>query len=299
MNTINKKIVLSSLGSVCLLLVIFFTSIVAELSASSTTTVYVTPSTSTVAVGQTFIVEVKIYEVSDLYGWEFRLRWNPNLLDIVDVTEGNFLKQGGDTFFAKKTNNTAGNILVDCTLLGDVSGVSGNGTLATIEFYAEVQGESILHLYETTLVSSLEQPITHTANDGNVSTEPKAVGIADILKPYVPIIVALIALAGIGSTSLWFFKFRRKEKREVVGAVPHVPTVTFEIKDDEEKVVTLLKSANGRLYQSTIANQCGFSRSKTSKLLKAMEDKGKIKREQKGREKIVTLLEEVKGGSDG
>ncbi|MDI6904741.1 MAG: cohesin domain-containing protein [Candidatus Bathyarchaeia archaeon] len=272
-----------------------FTSIVAELSASSTTTVYVLPSTSIVAVGQTFIVEIKIYEVSDLYGWEFRLRWNPNLLDVVDVTEGNFLKQGGDTFFAKKANNTAGNILVDCTLLGNVPGVSGNGTLATVEFYAEVQGESILDLYETTLISSLEQPITHTANDGNVSTEPKAVGITDMLKPYVPIIVALIALAGIGSTSLWFFKFRKKEKREVVGAVPHVPTVTFEIEDDEEKVVTLLKSAGGRLYQSTIANQCRFSRSKTSKLLTSMESRGRIRREKRGREKVVTLIDEAEG----
>jgi len=293
-NIINKKNVLSPSASVSLLLVIFFTSIAAELSASPTTTVYVHLSTRTVAVGQTFIVEVKISEVGDLYGWEFRLRWNPNLLDVVDVTEGPFLKQGGDTFFAKKTNNTAGNILVDCTLLGNVSGVSGSGTLATVKFYAEVQGESILDLYETTLISSLEQPITHTANDGNVTAGPRAVGITDMLKPYVPIIAALIALAGIGFTSLWFFKFRKKEKREAIVTAPHVPPVTLGIEDNEEKVVTLLKSAGGPIYQSTIANQCGFSRSKTSKLLTSMEMKGRIRRQEKGREKVVTLTDEVK-----
>ena len=115
--------------------------------------------------------------------------------------------------------------------------------------------------------------------------------ITDMLKSNVPVIVALIALAGIGSASLWFFKFRKKEK---IGPVPHVPPVTLGIEDDEEKVVTLLKSAGGRLYQSVLANQCGFSRSKTSKLLTLMETKGKIERQKKGREKVVTLIGEVK-----
>lgn len=126
--------------------------------------------------------------------------------------------------------------------------------------------------------------------------EPKVVlnertqTIGDTLKAYVPVIAALIALAGIGSTALWFFKFRKK-KREAVVTVPPVP---LGMEDDEEKVVSLLKSAGGRLYQSTITNQCEFSRAKTSKLLTSMEEKGRIKRQKKGREKVVILTDEVK-----
>ena len=119
----------------------------------------------------------------------------------------------------------------------------------------------------------------------------RALSITDMLKSNVPIIVTLIALAGIGSTSVWFFKFRKKEKREAIGPVPHIPSIALGIEDDEEKVVALLKSAGGRLYQSILANQCGFSRSKTSKLLTLMEEKGKIRRQKKGREKMVTLIE--------
>jgi len=213
-NIINKKNVLSPSASVSLLLVIFFTSIAAELSASPTTTVYVHLSTRTVAVGQTFIVEVKISEVGDLYGWEFKLRWNPNLLDVVDVTEGPFLKQGGDTFFAKKTNNTAGNILVDCTLLGNVSGVSGNGTLATVKFYAEVQGESILDLYDTILINSHEIAITHIPIDGTVTTTGVPVGGIripvnkfELLAPYIGL-TALLAVAVITAV---FFKYKKEK----------------------------------------------------------------------------------------
>jgi uncharacterized membrane protein len=47
------------------------------------------------------------------------------------------------------------------------------------------------------------------------------------------------------------------------------------------------------MHQSKIAEKCGFSRAKASKLLKVMENKAVIKREQKGREKMVTLIKEA------
>jgi len=129
-------------------------------------TVDVVPSTVTACIGQSFSINVNISCVLDLYGWEFKLSWNSTLLDAVNVTQGNFLKNGGETFFASKTDNTAGYVLVDCTLLGNVLGVSGNGTLAVVKFCVERTGESILDLYNTTLVNSSEQPIAHQSTDG-------------------------------------------------------------------------------------------------------------------------------------
>ncbi|MFW6117815.1 MAG: helix-turn-helix transcriptional regulator [Thermoproteota archaeon] len=113
-------------------------------------------------------------------------------------------------------------------------------------------------------------------------------GVMDVLKGNLPLVIGLITLIGIGSATVWFYKVRKKE---VVGA-PSVPEVTFEIQDDEEKVVNLLKSAGGRLYQSTITDRLEFSKSKTSRLLTVMEDTGRIKREKKGRQKLVTLMED-------
>lgn len=114
----------------------------------------------------------------------------------------------------------------------------------------------------------------------------------DTLKPYVPVILVIVALAGTGSIGMWFYRFRKKKKREAIGPVPSVPPATLGIVDDEEKVVTLLRSAGGRLFQSTLTDQCGFSRSKTSKLLSSMEEKRKIRRQKKGREKVVILISE-------
>jgi len=170
-----------------------------QLSASPTTTVYVYPSAKTVKVGQDFTVEVRISEVIDLYGWEFKLGWAPNLLDVVDVYEGPFLSQGGDTFFAKKINNTAGYILIDCTLLGPVPGVNGTGTLAIVEFQAETQGSCVLDLYDTKLVSSDEYPIPHTVVDGNVTVSESVGGVI------VPVSKVELLAHWIGLTSAVMF----------------------------------------------------------------------------------------------
>jgi len=160
-----------SFFSLCTLLlvflVIFIISVSVFLAQSITvTTVSVVPSMVTTSIGQNFSINVNISSVSDLYAWEFKLSWNSTLIDAVDVTEGTFLKNGGETFFAPKINNTAGYVLVDCTLLGNVPGVSGNGTLAVVKFYVEGVGESILDLHNTTLLNSLEQPIIHQSTDG-------------------------------------------------------------------------------------------------------------------------------------
>lgn len=217
MKIINKKNALLPLELVCLSIMMLFSAlIVTQPSASPTTTVYVHPSTKTVTVGQTFIIDIRISDVIDLYGWEFKLGWNPNLLDVVEVTEGPFLKQGGQTFFPEpKINNTAGYILVDCTLLGDVPGVNGSGTLAYVKFYAEMQGSCVLDLYDTELVSSVEQSIPYTANDGSVTVSKSVGGVIipvsklELLAPWIGLTSTII----FALTTIFFFAKRRKKKK--------------------------------------------------------------------------------------
>ena len=149
-------------------------------TASFTSTLYVNPQISVGTIGQNFSVYINISDVIDLYGWELRLGWNSTILDAIAVGEGPFLKSGGNTFFTYKINNTEGFVLVDCTLLGDIPGVSGNGTLAAIEFHVKTFGECILDLYDTTLVSSAEQPIPHSAIDGYFYTVVRDVAVINL-----------------------------------------------------------------------------------------------------------------------
>jgi hypothetical protein len=147
---------------------------------SSTATIYVDPQTSVGAVAQNFTVNINISNVTDLYGWEFKLGWNTTVLDVVEVHEGPFLKNVSNTFFTHKVNSTAGYILVDCTFLSIVPGVSGDGTLANVIFYFKRIGYSVLDFYDTILIDSNEQAILHSAIDGYYYTSMHDVSIINL-----------------------------------------------------------------------------------------------------------------------
>lgn len=169
----NKKIILVVAFLVILsiaLLYVFFKE--KESQSVGQTALSINPCISEAESGQNFTIKINISDALDLYSWEFKLTWNATLLDAVDFKENSFLKNGGRTFFTFKINDTAGYILADCTLLGNVSGVSGNGTLATVKFYVKTAGECTLHLQDVILVNSLEQQIIPKINDGHFNTSP-------------------------------------------------------------------------------------------------------------------------------
>jgi len=144
-----------------------------SIQAASTPTLYVDPPSTIVDIDEIFSVNVSIASVTDLGGWEFRLYYRNNILNGVTAKEGPFLKQGGSTsFFTIDFNNayntTHGIIWLTCVLQGGAPGVGGSGTLATINFTAVENGDTILHLADTVLGDSLANPITHTTTDGTV-----------------------------------------------------------------------------------------------------------------------------------
>lgn len=68
-----------------------------------------------------------------------------------------------------------------------------------------------------------------------------------------------------------------------------------EIESEEQKIIKIIRSHGGRISQSAITEQSRFSKAKTSQLLSALEKKGVVRRYKKGRDKIVTLADQVKG----
>ena len=149
-------------ASVCLALsmaIVLQASFLA-LGQTGTATVAVSPSSVTATVGQNFSVNITITGDPDpygVYGWEFKLNWTATMLHSASATEGPFLKSGGPTFFTFNTA-TPGHIIVDCTLEGSVSGVNGDGTLATLTFRVDNVGQTTLDLYNATLVDGNSNP---------------------------------------------------------------------------------------------------------------------------------------------
>lgn len=86
--------------------------------------------------GSPLVLDVQIAGALDLYGFQFTLSFDPNLLQATGVTEGSFLADAGPTSFGVGgINNATGTVsFIFDSLLGATPGVSGNGLLASIGF---------------------------------------------------------------------------------------------------------------------------------------------------------------------
>ena len=100
--------------------------------------------TTSVVIGDTFTLYLNANEITNLARWQCDIVFDPNVLEAVEVLEGDFLKEGdATTIFLKSTiDNTAGKI----TGLGTVSlsndGGSGTGRLLSVAFVAKAIGEA-------------------------------------------------------------------------------------------------------------------------------------------------------------
>ena len=114
------------------------------------------PAVKRTNVGDTFTLDLIVEDVVDLAGWQIDIAFNPQVLEAVSVTEGDFLsKDGRNTLFLQGTiDNVSGTITdVNQVFLGD-GGVSGNGKLLSITFEAEATGRERVRLHNLALGSS-------------------------------------------------------------------------------------------------------------------------------------------------
>lgn len=134
-------------------------------------TLSVDPTTQTTTSGSVVTVDVSISNVSDLYGYQFDLTFNPSVLRAVSSSEGSFLPSGGSTFFISGTNdNVGGTVSANAdTLLTAINGVSGMGELAVFTFDAIGTGTSALGLRNETLLDSGLNVISDTITTGSVT----------------------------------------------------------------------------------------------------------------------------------
>ncbi len=149
----------------------------------SAATIGIVPPTTTVLLGAPFTLDVNVTDVVDLYAYQFDVGFSPDLLSATRVTSGSFINV---SFFPGFIDNSAGTVtFVADSLTGPVPGVSGSGTLASIQFLAIGLGTSPITLSNVILLDSRLEDISAAVGDGSVT-------VAAVPEP-VP---ALLALSG-------------------------------------------------------------------------------------------------------
>jgi uncharacterized membrane protein len=101
-----------------------------------------------------------------------------------------------------------------------------------------------------------------------------------------------VAIAAL-TIGFYVVKRRKHKTSELAKTAPRIDPPAIET--EEEKIVKVIQANGGSAYQSAITEKCRFSKAKASQLLTALEKKGVVTRYKKGRDKIVTLVEQGKG----
>ena len=101
------------------------------------------PATSTQHVGSSFAVNVLLNGGQNIFQVPMQISYDPNLLQVANVSNGTFLSQDGQIVTVTHREND-GNIQVTATRPPGASGVSGQGAVVTLTFVAKAQGQASL-----------------------------------------------------------------------------------------------------------------------------------------------------------
>ena len=124
------------------------------LAAQAAPVLRVTPALSNVTVGNVFTLDIAIFGVSDLFGWQMDLGFGPaGLVSASPATEGGFLGVG-TTFGGGTVDNGAGTITAMFSALSGGTGVSGDGILASISFASLSAGSATFSVSSVQLLDS-------------------------------------------------------------------------------------------------------------------------------------------------
>jgi len=164
-----------------------------------------------------FDIDVTISNVNAtamLVGVEFKLRYNTTMLDLIDATEGPFMK---DPAWALNGTEMAGPFIEEgyavlgIILLPQVDGEytefpEGSGTLVTITFNATAVGSCALELFDTKLSNPVPEPISHTTVDGFVTVSEGAASPdinGDGIVDFLDIVAACLYFGSYPGHSRW------------------------------------------------------------------------------------------------
>jgi hypothetical protein len=145
-----------------------------EAGADAGTTVLVDPAQAVVFRGESFSINVKITDVSDLYGWEFKLYWNSTILNCTNaVVQTPAEWQNNKLDYApgleSNYNITHARYWAAQSAANPAPSFSGSMTIATLTFQALQPGTTLLILTDTVLGDSTAEPITFNVSSGAIS----------------------------------------------------------------------------------------------------------------------------------
>ena len=129
-------------------------------AGASTGTFLFDPSTVSQAKGSTFTVNVMLSGGQNVYSVPVQLNYDPNQLQVVNVSNGGFLSQDGQAVaLVHRDDPATGTLQITATRPPGAGGVSGQGAVVTLTFMAKGAGQSALTITRGGARDPAMQPI--------------------------------------------------------------------------------------------------------------------------------------------
>ncbi len=150
------------------------------LAAVGDTSVSISPAARTVTAGGTFTVDVAVAPSVAIAGAQFNLSYDPSVLAVTSVSEGNLLKQGGATTYFQpgEIDNATGSLSnVAGATTSHGSEVTGPGIFATVTFQAKAAGTTALTLSEVVASTKEGAAVPVQLTNGSVTVQGGATAV--------------------------------------------------------------------------------------------------------------------------
>ncbi len=177
----NKSIPIPFVVRLCTFLVVIgfvmaLSPVFVSYAAAETASMTITPVTLALQPGETANLEISVDNVQDLYGIELHLKFDSQVVELVDadpskdgvqIQAGEWLKAG---FAAQNTvDNEQGTLDFAATLLNPAEPLQGAGSLVSLRVKAKGAGISVLTLEGAILANREGEAIPYTWQAGEIS----------------------------------------------------------------------------------------------------------------------------------
>jgi general secretion pathway protein D len=130
------------------------------------------PPTVSQTKGATFTVNVMLSGGQNIYSVPLQLNYDPNQLQVVNVSNGGFLSQDGQAVaLVHRDDPATGTLQVTATRPPGAGGVSGQGAVVTLTFMAKGAGQSALTITRGGARDPAMQPIALTGAQAAITVQ--------------------------------------------------------------------------------------------------------------------------------
>jgi len=132
------------------------------------------PESVNTSVGQTFTMDVMVSGAQNLFSAPMQIQYDPTKLQVINVSNGNFLAQGEQPVALAQRNDTAaGTIQLTAVRPPNSGGVSGQGSLLTLTFMAKDSGQAEVVINRAGLRDAGNQPLEASGTQARVNIKDR------------------------------------------------------------------------------------------------------------------------------